>query len=57
MLFFVSKFDIRNFFDGNTLSYRGKMLGDILHIFKFDLGNIAKWFKVNSLKPNLAYFS
>ena len=32
MLFFVSKSDIGSVADDNTLSSRGKMLGDILHI-------------------------
>ena len=52
MLFFVSKFDICNFFDDNTLSCCGKMLGYILHNLKADLVHILKWLKVSSLKPN-----
>ena len=52
MLFFVSKFDICNFFDDNTLSCCGKMLGYILHNPKADLVHILKWLKVSSLKPN-----
>ena len=56
MLFFVSKSDICNFADDNTLSSCGKMLGDILHNLKFNLGHILKWFKVNSLKPNPGKF-
>ena len=54
MLFFVSKTydisDIYNFADDNTLSSCEKMLGDILHNLKFDLGYILKWFYVNSIK-------
>ena len=54
MLFFVSKTydisDIYNFADYNTLSSCEKMLGDILHNLKFDLGYILKWFYVNSIK-------
>ena len=34
----------------------GKILDDILHNLKFDLGRILKWFKVNSLKPNPGKF-
>ena len=56
MLFFVSKSDIGSVADDNTLSSRGKMLGDILHNLKFDLGYILKWFKVNSLNPNPGKF-
>ena len=56
MIFFVSKSDIRNFADDNTLSSCGKMLGDILYNLKFDLGRILKWFKVNSLKSNPSKF-
>ena len=60
MLFFVSKTydisDICNFADDNTLSSCGKMLGDILHNLKFDLGYILKWFYVNSIKRNSGKF-
>ena len=56
MLFFVSKSDVCNFADDNTLSSCGKMLGDILHNLKFDLGHILKWFKLNSLKLNPGKF-
>ena len=52
MLFFVSKSDICNFADDNTLSFCEKMLGDILHNLKFDLEHVLKCFKVNSSKPN-----
>ena len=56
MIFFVSKSDICNFADDNTLSSCGKMLGDILYNLKFDLGRILKWFKVNSSKSNPSKF-
>ena len=56
MLFFVSKSDICNFADDNTLCSCGKMLGDILYNLMIDLGHILKWFKVNSLKPNPGKF-
>ena len=56
MLFFVPKPGICNFADDNTLSYCWKILRDILHKPKFDLGHILKWFKVNSLKPNPGKF-
>ena len=36
MLFFVSKSDICNFADDNTLSSGGKMFGDSVHNLKFD---------------------
>ena len=56
MLFFVSTSNKCNFADDNILSFCGKMLGDILHNLKFDLGHILKWFKVSSLKPNPGKF-
>ena len=56
MLLFISKSGKCNFADDNTLSSYRKMLGEILHNLKFDLGHILKWFKVNSLKPNPGKF-
>ena len=56
MLFFVPKPGICNFADDNALSYCWKILRDILHKPKFDLGHILNWFKVNSLKPNPGKF-
>ena len=56
MLFFVSKSDICNFADDNTISSCGKMLGDIFHNLKLDLGHTLKWLKVNSFKPNRGKF-
>ena len=56
ILFFVSKSDICNFADDNTLSSCGEMLGDVLRNHKFDLRHVLKWFKVNSLKPNPGKF-
>ena len=50
MLFFVSKSCTCNFADDNTLSSCGRMLGNILHNLKFELGYILKWFKVNSFQ-------
>ena len=56
MLFFVSKSDMYNFADDNTISSCGKMLGDMLQNIKLDLGHILKWFKVNSLNLNPGKF-
>ena len=56
MVFFVSKFDICNFVDNNTISSRGKNLSENFHNLKLDLGNILKWFKVHSLNPNFGKF-
>lgn len=56
MLFFVSKFDICNLPDDDTLSSCGKVLRNILHNLKFDIEYILKWFMLNSLKPNPARF-
>ena len=52
LLFLVLKSAICSFVDDNTISSGVKILGDILHHFKFNLGYILKWFKVNSLKPH-----
>ena len=54
--FFISKSDISNFADDNTISSCGKVLGDNLRSFKFDLAQLLKWFKVNSLKLNPGKF-
>ena len=56
MCFSLSQNLICNFADDNILSSSGKMSGDILHNLEFDLGQILKWFKVNSLKPNPGKF-
>ena len=56
MICFVSKSDVCNFADNNAISLFRKILDDILHNLKFDLGHISKWFKVNSLKPNPVEF-
>ena len=53
MLFFVSKSDICNVGDNNTISSCGKMLFDILHNLKFHLEYVLK---VNSLKLNPGKF-
>ena len=42
MLFFVSKSDVYNFADDNTLSSCRNMSGEILLNLKFDLGHILK---------------
>ena len=52
MLFFVSKSDISNFPEDNTISSFRKIFGAILH----DIGNVLKWLKLNSLKPNPGKF-
>ena len=56
MLFSLSKSDICNFADDNTLSSCATMLDDILHNLKLDSGHTLKWFKINLLKPNLGKF-
>ena len=56
MLFFVSRSDICNFANDNTVSSCGEVIGNTLLNLKFDLGHILKWFKINSLKPNPGKF-
>ena len=56
MIFLVSKSNICNFTNDNTVSSCGKIIGNTLLNLKFDLGHILKWFKINSLKPNPGKF-
>ena len=56
MFVFVSKSDLYNFPDDNTLSSCRKILDDIMSNLKFDLEHIPKCFKINSLKPNPGKF-
>ena len=41
-----------NFADDNTIYSCNINLETILKDLKFDMQNILKWFKVNSMKPN-----
>ena len=52
LFFFISRSEICNSADDNTLYYCGQVLENILCNLKHDLHNILKWFQLNSLKLN-----
>ena len=52
MFFFVSRSEICNFADDNTLYNCNKNLLRVFKNLQFDVKNTLKWFKVNSLKAN-----
>ena len=54
--FFLSKCDICNFADANTMYSCNKLLSNILANLRFDLKNVLMWFTVNSLSPNSGNF-
>lgn len=56
MFLFVSKTDICDFTDNNTIHLCGKLLFDTSRNLKFDSGRALQWFKVNSLKSNSGKF-
>ena len=56
MFLFISKADICNFTDNNTINLCGKALCDTSRNLKFDSGRALQWLKVNSLKSNSGKF-
>ena len=56
MFLFISKADICNFTDNNTINLCGKALCDKSRNLKFDSGRALQWLKVNSLKSNSGKF-
>ena len=50
--FFIERTNICNFTDYNTIYSCNINLQTILKNLKYDMQNILKWFKVNSMKPN-----
>ena len=53
---FIERTNICNFADDNTIYSCSINLQTILKDLKFDMQNILKWFKVNSMKPNQKKF-
>ena len=49
---FIGRTNICNFADDNTIYSCNINLQTILKDLKYDMQNILKWFKVNSMKPN-----
>ena len=49
---FIERRNICNFADDNTIYSCNINLQTILKDLKYDMQNILKWFKVNSMKPN-----
>ena len=52
LFLFIERTNICNFADDNTIYGCNINLQTILIDLKFDMQNILKWFKVNSVKPN-----
>ena len=53
---FIKRTTICNFADDNTIYRCNINLQTILKDLKYDMQNILKWFKINSLKPNTKKF-
>ena len=52
LFLFIERTNICNFADDNTIYSCNINLQTILKDLKYDMQNILKWFKVNSIKPN-----
>ena len=52
LFLFIERTNICNFADDNTIYSCNINLQTILKDLKYDMQNILKWFKVNSMKPN-----
>jgi hypothetical protein len=56
LFFIISKTDMCNFADDNSLFSCAKTLNEVVSNLKFDLANVLKWFSLNLLKPNRSKF-
>ena len=56
LLLFIGRTNICNFSDDNTIYSCNINLQTILKNLNYDMQNISKWFKVNSMKPNRKKF-
>ena len=52
LFLFIERINIFNFADDNTIYSCNINLQTVLKDLKYDMKNILKWFKVNSMKPN-----
>ena len=56
LFFFITKSEVCNFADDNTLYSCNKNLEHVLSSLKYDLRNVLDWFKINSMKANPGKF-
>jgi hypothetical protein len=56
LLFVISKTDMCNFADDNSLFSCAKTLNEVVSNLKFDIANVLEWFSLNLLKPNPSKF-
>ena len=52
LFFFITKSEVCNFADDNTLYSCNKNLEHVFSNLKYDLKNVLDWFKINSIKTN-----
>ena len=52
LFFFITKSEVCNFSDDNTLYSCNKNLKHVFSNLKYDLRNVLNWFKINSMKTN-----
>ena len=56
LFFFITKSEVCNFADDNTLYSCNKNLEHVFSNLKYDLRNVLDWFKIKSMKANLGKF-
>ena len=56
LFFCVTKSEVCNFADDNTLYSCNKNLKHVFSNLKYDLRNVLDWFKINSMKTNPGKF-
>ena len=56
LFFFVTKSEVCNFADDNTLYSCNKNLKHVFSNLKYDFRNVLDWFKINSMKTNPGKF-
>ena len=56
LFFFITKSEVCNFADDNTLYSCNKNLKHVFSHLKYDLRNVLDWFKINSMKANPGKF-
>ena len=56
MFFSITKSEVRNSADDNTLYSCNKNLGHVFSNLKYDLRNVLDWFEINSMKTNPGKF-
>ena len=56
LFFFITKSEVWNFADDNTLYRCNKNLEHVFSILKYDFKNVLDWFKINPMKANPGKF-